>query len=171
MARHPDATRHSRPTQLRHFDSEAEGRRLRLSTPPSYIESSSRLMERETADQSTTLIRRLFVGKQMAHSRQRASPRPEKADLRPRRSRRSSPVQRRSDADDYDSSHRRPLDDSDDRRSSVVHRRSSVVHRTPINSYKGREKTTPKSSAIVECHDSDRDEDRTLKPSSTYRSK
>ena len=102
-------------------------------------------------------------------NRRRASRRPEEADVRPRPSRRSSPVQRRSDADDYDSSRRRSFDDSDDRRSSVVHRRSSIVTRTQIPSCKERRNTTP--SAMVECYDSDRDEARTLKPSPTYRLK
>ena len=168
---HPDAARHSRQTQLRLFDSEEEGRRLQLSTPTSYMEPSSRPIKRETADRSTTPIRRLFVGAQPEYNRRRASRRPEEADVRPRRSRRSSPVQRRSDADDYDSSRRRPFDDSDDRRSSVVHRRSSIVTRTQIPSCKWRRNTTPSSSAMVEYYDSDCDEDRTLKPSSTYRSK
>ena len=135
------------------------------------MEPSSRPMERETADQSTTPIRRLFMGTQPEDHRQRASRRPEEADVRLRRSRRSSPVQRRSDANDYDIPRRRPLDDSDDRRSSVVRRRSSVVTRTPIRSCKGRRNTTLPSSAMVEYYDSDRDEDLTLKPSSTYRSK
>ena len=121
---HPDAARHSRLTQLRLFNSEEEGHRLRLSTPPSYMEPSPRPMERETADQSTIPIRRLFVGAQPEDNRRRASRRPEEADVRPRRHRRSSPVQRQSDADDYDSSRRRPLNDSDGRRPSVVHQSS-----------------------------------------------
>ena len=50
-----------RPTQLRLFDSEVERRRLRLSMPPSYLEASSRPMERETVDPSTMPISRLFV--------------------------------------------------------------------------------------------------------------
>ena len=41
QARHPDATGYSRPTQLRLFDSEEEGRGHGLSTPPSYLEPSS----------------------------------------------------------------------------------------------------------------------------------
>ena len=50
-ARHPDAARHGRPTQLQLFDSEEEGGRLRLSTPSSYLEASSRPMAQEMADQ------------------------------------------------------------------------------------------------------------------------
>ena len=122
-------------------------------------------MEHETADRSTTPIRRLFVGTQTEDNCQRASRRREDADARLRRRRKSSPVQRRSDAD------RRPFDDYDDRRSRVVHRRSSVVTRTQIPSCKGRRHTTTSSNAMVEYYDSDRDEDRTLKPSSTCRSK
>ena len=42
--------------------------------------------------------RRFFVGTQTEDNRQPASRRPEEADERPRRHRRSSPVQRRLDA-------------------------------------------------------------------------
>ena len=80
IERHPDAARHSMPTQLPLFDSKEEGGRLRLSTPPSKLEASSLPMEREIADQSTMPIRRLFVGTQAADNRQRASRRPEEAD-------------------------------------------------------------------------------------------
>ena len=121
--------------------------------------ASSRPMARETVDQSTMPIRRLHVKTQTEHSRQRASRRPVEGDVQPRRHRRSSPVQRRSDADDYDSFRHNPLDDSDDRRSSVVHSYSSVVTRTLIPSCKGRRHTTTPSSAMMEYYDSDRDED------------
>ena len=86
-------------------------------------------MELEKADQSTMPIRRLFIEAQPKDNRRRASRRQEEADVRLRRHRGSTPLQRLSDADDYHSSRRRPLNDSDDRRSSVVHRRSSVVTR------------------------------------------
>ena len=61
LERHPDTARQSRPTQLRLFDSEDKGRRLWLSTPPSYLVSPSTTMEREMVDHSTMPILRLFV--------------------------------------------------------------------------------------------------------------
>ena len=51
-ARHSDDARNSRLTQLRLFYPEGEGRRLRVSPPPTYLEASSRRIERETVDES-----------------------------------------------------------------------------------------------------------------------